>query len=663
LVGASGQLTVSDSSVAGNVTAGDDGAGSSYVGGVLGTTFGSAVSITSTEVSGDIRGTERFVGGLVGWSGALTVSDSSVTGPVTAGAHNGNSYVGGVLGSTSGDAVSITSAEVSGDVTGAGSYVGGLVGTSGALTVSGSSVVGDVTAGDDNGWSYVGGVLGTTFGNSVTISTTSVEGNVLASAAGGGGLVGTSGELTVSGSSVVGNVTVGASSSNLAMAGGVVGSTSGNDLTVSTTNIQGNVTGLGNYVGGLVGQSGGLTVSSSSLIGNVTAGNNGNSYVGGLAGSVNVRPTSISSSVLIGDVVGSGATAGGLVGEANGAAVTESMVRGSVAAGSNSSGNSDAGGLVGWSPQQVSVAASAVIGNVTGSGERVGGLVGFTSDSAPTSALVVSDAFFRGIVLTSNRLGGIAGSVNGDGEIENVYVSGSRPDPAVNDQGGFVGHISAGALTTASSFCTGTDCDVGNRVDDADLKRQSTFTGWDFDTVWCLSSSVNDGYPVLRAITNPAAGFAACWAPVARPSRPSVRPSKRVTFDPNGGKCVEGDQTHEEEWTSTFRRYLHLPGSQDCEREGFEFLGWADVELPADVLDLPVLTDPTDGLERALISTNADLIAVWKEVEVELDDLTGTAPGAFVGGPDRRTREGGGVVEGYYIPPNTVFGPWMLASA
>ena len=38
------------------------------------------------------------------------------------------------------------------------------------------------------------------------------------------------------------------------------------------------------------------------------------------------------------------------------------------------------------------------------------------------------------------------------------------------------------------------------------------------------------------------------------------------------------------------------------------------------------------------------------------DNLSGTAPGAKVGGPDRRTAEGGAVVDGFYIPPGTFGG-------
>ena len=30
------------------------------------------------------------------------------------------------------------------------------------------------------------------------------------------------------------------------------------------------------------------------------------------------------------------------------------------------------------------------------------------------------------------------------------------------------------------------------------MKNQSTFSGWDFDTVWAMDSGRNDGYPYLQ---------------------------------------------------------------------------------------------------------------------------------------------------------------------
>lgn len=143
-----------------------------------------------------------------------------------------------------------------------------------------------------------------------------------------------------------------------------------------------------------------------------------------------------------------------------------------------------------------------------------------------------------------------------------------------------------------------------------------------------------------------------------------VVPIWRATMDPAGGVCADGGVTREAEWTSVFVGYRYLPGASDCEREGYSFAGWADADEPDTPLRLPLLVDPADGEKRAFVATDHSLVAVWAKVEEtpELpEDLSGTAPGSFVGGPDRRTREGGGVVDGYYIPPRTQFGPWMLA--
>ena len=150
-------------------------------------------------------------------------------------------------------------------------------------------------------------------------------------------------------------------------------------------------------------------------------------------------------------------------------------------------------------------------------------------------------------------------------------------------------------------------------------------------------------------------------APQQAPT-PVPVPVWRVSMDPAGGVCDDGDFARDAEWTSVFVGYRYLPGEDDCEREGYAFVGWADVGDPGEVLTLPLLTDPSDDVKRWFVAANHSLVAVWEKVDEVLEDLTGTAPGAFVGGPDRATVEGGGVVDGYYIPPGTVFGPWMLTS-
>jgi YVTN family beta-propeller protein len=175
------------------------------------------------------------------------------------------------------------------------------------------------------------------------------------------------------------------------------------------------------------------------------------------------------------------------------------------------------------------------------------------------------------------------------------------------------------------------------------------------------SNTVVESIPVQDFPQNIGINCRAVAQQAPAPSVPPV-PILRVTMDPNGGVCTDGSKTYDEKWTSVFLGYRYLPGEDDCVGDGLVFTGWAPASAPTDPLDLPMLVDPSDGKMRAFVAANYDLVAMWFEPEVEevLEDLSGTAPGTFVGGPDRRTLEGGGVVIGYYIPPGIVFGPWAL---
>ena len=191
------------------------------------------------------------------------------------------------------------------------------------------------------------------------------------------------------------------------------------------------------------------------------------------------------------------------------------------------------------------------------------------------------------------------------------------------------------------------------------------------DTVSRIDTATNTVVETFAVNSQPygiAIGPASCTTPElqqspAPESSTPTTPIWRVTMDPNGGSCTSGGESYINSWTAVVLGYGYVPGASDCARDGHEFVGWAAVSLPNTVMSLPWLVDPSDGVRRGFVASDHSLVAVWREREVdEPEDLTGTAPGALVGGVDRRTREGGGVVDGYYIPPNTTFGPWMLTS-
>lgn len=101
-----------------------------------------------------------------------------------------------------------------------------------------------------------------------------------------------------------------------------------------------------------------------------------------------------------------------------------------------------------------------------------------------------------------------------------------------------------------------------------------------------------------------------------RPRRARRAPlSRQVTLDPAGGTCLdEYDRT--ERWTSNFIRSRFIPGPDDCRREGFVMVGWADVAEPGVVRDLPMAEDPADGTHRYVLSSSASLVVNWAPLPI-----------------------------------------------
>jgi hypothetical protein len=368
LVGRNDGGTVENSYSTGSVS------GGSSVGGLVGGNEGKVDDFYSIS---NLIGSDMHVGGLVGWNDR-TVSSSNSTGSV-----NGNWHVGGLVGRNDGGTVenSHSTGNVDGNM-----YVGGLVGYNYKGTVTNSYSSSSVTGRDE----HVGGLVGWNQGtdeNKGTVeesySTGNVKGNHKV-----GGLVGFNNHGKVSKSHSTGNVT----SEEGYDIGGLVGWNEGTveESSYSIGNVKGN-----DNVGGLVGSNRG-TVSSSNSTGSV----NGTKYVGGLVGH---NEGTVERSYSTGSVTGDDGI-GGLVGE-NKHMVEESCSIGSV---TGSSRSTRVGGLVGYNDQS-SVENSYSTGNVAGY-MFVGGLVGYNEQSS------VENSYSTGSVIGFSQVGvgGLVGRYNGD---------------------------------------------------------------------------------------------------------------------------------------------------------------------------------------------------------------------------------------------------------
>ena len=152
------------------------------------------------------------------------------------------------------------------------------------------------------------------------------------------------------------------------------------------------------------------------------------------------------------------------------------------------------GGLVGWSITTISACGSTA--TVTGKSGDTGGLIG-------ESGSRLLNCYARGDVNGgSGSTGGLVG-VNMS-FIRNCYATG-RVTTTSSNKGGLVG-INGSNLTAVitsayynSDTSTATDTGKGTPATTAEMKTRSTYNDWDFDKVWGMDATINDGYPYLQA--------------------------------------------------------------------------------------------------------------------------------------------------------------------
>ncbi|MFC3773244.1 S-layer homology domain-containing protein [Paenibacillus sp. GCM10012303] len=160
----------------------------------------------------------------------------------------------------------------------------------------------------------------------------------------------------------------------------------------------------------------------------------------------------------------------------------------------NLSGNDQMGGLVGFNQGAISNSYSST-GSVSGSGKfYLGGLVGYNQGSISNS--------YSNMVIVSGRgdIGGLVGT--NKGSISNSYATGSV-SAILSTVGGLVGSNYPGIGKVNNSFyeSTTTETDTGKGWSKTTelMKTESTYSGWFTSNVWGIDSSINAGYPYLKA--------------------------------------------------------------------------------------------------------------------------------------------------------------------
>jgi len=193
-------------------------------------------------------------------------------------------------------------------------------------------------------------------------------------------------------------------------------------------------------IGGISSGSYGDIITDSYFIGDVS----GNNHTGGIA-----YYGTVTNSYFVGNVTAN-YYAGGISVYGS---VTNSYIIGNI------SGSAHVGGI----SSNGTVTNSYVIGNVTGGNYPVGGISGTGS---------ATNSYFIGNVTgTSSWLGGISGTSSATNSFYNATFTGSTPNSH------------------------------GTPKNLAEMKTQSTYTGWDFEEIWTIHADINDGYPIIKALS------------------------------------------------------------------------------------------------------------------------------------------------------------------
>jgi hypothetical protein len=200
-----------------------------------------------------------------------------------------------------------------------------------------------------------------------------------------------------------------------------------------------------------------------------------------------------------------------------------------------SSTGSNQGALAGWVHNSARVEGVSVAGTISGGSNNIGGLVGSLQSGAQ-----ISTSYSVASISGNNTVGGLVGVVS-NATVRNVYSMATVT--ASNDAGGLFGYMvnstweysySAASVQGSISgmisgymaivdatenyysnasgvvaFGSGSNEGAVARSPD-ELLLASTFSEWDFTTIWQIESGGKASYPFLRsAVQSPAPGYTA----------------------------------------------------------------------------------------------------------------------------------------------------------
>ena len=263
-----------------------------------------------------------------------------------------------------------------------------------------------------------------------------------------------------------------------------------------------------------------------------------------------------------------GQEAGGIAGLFKGN-MAQCANRGDISCVAGSKNNSFVGGLAG------TIGYNGTISDCYNAGEikniydysNVGGLFGRTSSLSNADVLEIENCY--SVTKLSGKPGTTAGGIGG--QLKDDSISFTRCHYLTNSKYAAIGS-------------TGTDTGISANTDD-ELKKQDTYSSWDFDDIWMIGAEDGYPYPVFRF------------------------DGIEITFDCNGGKI--GDKELLTKNTSSNGRISSLPWPI---YRGMKFLGWfSDAEGGEEITRSTVFTEPKTVYAHWEVNPNWGIIAISEQ--------------------------------------------------
>jgi hypothetical protein len=191
-----------------------------------------------------------------------------------------------------------------------------------------------------------------------------------------------------------------------------------------------------------------------------------------------------------------GSSLGGIAG-----AIYESTIENSYSTGNiNSENGGNLGGIAGSANKGLIIQSHSDI-NIIGGGESIGGLVGKSRSSE------IENSYATGDVTGKTMVGGLIGKSEKLEDEDTMTITNSYSTGKVTGEtevGGLIGEINLDADLTTSVTNSYWDIETsgisssagGEGKTTSQMKQQSTFVDWDFETVWQISEGTD--YPKLR---------------------------------------------------------------------------------------------------------------------------------------------------------------------